>query len=268
MIWRLLRVLAHVFNGLATCALIFPFTGHDGRELRIKLWSAQLLVLCGVRVSIRDAAHAAGAGMFVSNHVSWLDIFVLNSLHPCRFVAKSEIRDWPFIGWLCEQAGTIFIVRGRQRDVRKIFEGLVLSLRRSERIAFFPEGTTAAQGTMLPFHANLFEAAIDANTPVHPCAIRYLDDRGNLHRAADFIDEMTFAQSMLTILRANGMQAELTYLPRIVPEGSHRRELAAAARSSIQGLLGWEDAVVTPDRDGEPADNPPETPHGLPGAPR
>jgi 1-acyl-sn-glycerol-3-phosphate acyltransferase len=264
-VWYLLRVFAHVFKGLATCAFIFPFLDRDGRERRIKLWSARLLNVCRVRVATSQDQHAAGAGMFVSNHVSWLDIFVLNSLHPCRFVAKSEIRDWPFLGWLAEQGGTIFIARGRQRDVRKIYAGLVMSVRRGERVAFFPEGTTAPQGTVLPFHANLFEAAIEANAPVHPCAIRYLDQHGNLNRAADFIDEMSFAQSLLLVLRAGNMLAEITYLPRILPEASRRRELAAAAQASIGAALACCEEIS---RDAELADNPPETPHDLPDAPR
>ena len=96
--------------------------------------------------------------------------FAPDSIQTCQFVAKSDIRDWPLIGWLCEKGGTIFIARGKQRDVRRIFQGLVTSIEAGARVAFFPEGTTAAQGSILPFHANLFEAALDAKVPVHtPC---------------------------------------------------------------------------------------------------
>ncbi|MDB5763977.1 MAG: plsC2, partial [Herminiimonas sp.] len=175
------------------------------------------------------------------NHVSWLDIFVINSLQPCRFVAKSDIRDWPLIGWLCDKSGTVFIARGRQRDVRRIFEGLVAGIREGERVAFFPEGTTAAQGTLLPFHANLFEAAIDAKVPIQPYALRYVDAAGNLHSATDFIGDMTFAQSMIAILRVRKITAQLMLLPAIETTGAHRRELAAAARRSIAVALGYPD---------------------------
>ena len=47
--------------------------------------------------------------LIVANHVSWLDIFVINALHPCRFVAKAEIRSWPVLGWLAAAAGTVFM---------------------------------------------------------------------------------------------------------------------------------------------------------------
>ena len=94
--------------------------------------------------------------MIVANHVSWLDIFVINALDPCRFVAKAEIRSWPVMGWLAAGAGTVFIARGNRRELRHIFKGIVSVLAQGQRVAFFPEGTTSRQGEVLPFHANLF----------------------------------------------------------------------------------------------------------------
>ena len=237
------RLVLHLLVGLCKCALLFPWLGSAGREQRVQRWSQQLIAICGVKLVLRNVAtkDAGGAvvspGLIISNHVSWLDIFVINSVHPCHFVAKSDIRDWPLIGWLCEKTGTIFIARGRQRDVRRIYAGLVRSIHNGDRVAFFPEGTTATQGTVLPFHANLFEAAIEAQVPVQPYALRYLDDDGALHAAADFIGEMTFAESVAVILRNRRLTAELIRLPAISSEGAHRRDLAQAAHSAIKNAL-------------------------------
>lgn len=239
--FRLLRVVLHLFRGLATCALVFPLIDEVRRHGHIKRWSARLLDLCGVHLQVLHphGTQPAARALIVSNHVSWLDIFVINALHPCRFVAKSDIRDWPLIGWLCEKAGTIFISRGKLRDVRRIYQGLVTGLHAGEHVAFFPEGTTAAQGTLLPFHANLFEAAIEAKVPVQPYAVRYVDAQGGLHQAADFIGDMTFVESVVAILKSGGMTAQLTLLPVIdTNEASHRRELADAARKVIAQSLG------------------------------
>lgn len=239
---RLLRVVLHLFQGLATCAIVFPLIGGERRQEHIKRWSAKLLALCGVRVEVepKRGGKSAPRALIVSNHVSWLDIFVINSQLPCRFVAKSDIRDWPLIGWLCEKAGTIFISRGKLRDVRRIYQGLVTSLHAGEHVAFFPEGTTAAQGELLPFHANLFEAAIEAEVPVQPYAVRYVDEKGQLHPAADFVDEMSFVQSMVTILKAGRMTAQLFVLPVIeTSQESHRRELADQAHEAIAAALGY-----------------------------
>lgn len=236
---RLLRLTLHLLRGLATCALIFPFIGARERELHIKRWSQALLRICRVELRVIGTSDRDGGALFVANHVSWLDIFVVNALAPCRFVAKSEIRDWPLVGWLCEQTGTIFIARGRLRDVRRIYQGLVDSLQMGERVAFFPEGTTSAQGTLRSFHANLFEAAIDARLPVMPLALRYLDQQGKWHPAVDYVDPITFLQSLWMIVHATPIVAELVLLPAIpVPENAHRRELADAARRTIAPALG------------------------------
>ncbi len=178
-------------------------------------------------------AHA----LVVANHVSWLDIFVINSLHPCRFVAKSEIRAWPVLGWLVAQAGTVFIARGSRRELRHTFKGIVSSLELGRRVAFFPEGTTAAQGSLLPFHANLFEAAIDAKVMVQPYALEYLDAHGALHPSVDFVGDMSFAASIVAILSGGAVRARLACLPAFDARGAHRRELAASARAAVAQAL-------------------------------
>jgi 1-acyl-sn-glycerol-3-phosphate acyltransferase len=91
---------------------------------------------------------------------------------------------------------------------------------------------------VLPFHANLFEAAIDAKVPVQPCALRYVDADGNLHPAADFVGDMSFAQSMIVILKAKKITAQLILLPALETDGAHRRDLAIAARRAIADALG------------------------------
>ena len=234
MILRLIRVTLHLVTALWTCAVIFPFTDAPGRAWRKRHWSGQLLDMCRVKLTVERRGTADGGthALAICNHISWLDIFVINSMLPTAFVAKSDIRDWPLIGWLCSVTDTIFISRGRMRDVRRIFENLVEGLKRGEHIAFFPEGTTASQGSILPFHANLFEAAIDAGVPVQPYALRYLDARGAYHAGVDFIGEMTFAESMLLILRGEPIHAELILLPLIESAGMHRRELAQAAHDA------------------------------------
>ena len=236
---RLARLVLHLLQGLATCALVFPWAGAALRERLVRRWSARLLRICRVEVA-RDAdtGHAPlQHALIVSNHISWLDIFVINALHPCRFVAKAEIRAWPVLGWLVAQAGTVFIARGNRRDLRHIFKGLVDALAQRQRVAFFPEGTTAAQGSLLPFHANLFEAAIDAGVPVQPYALSYVDGKGGWHPAVDYTGAITFVQSFLAILSGPPLRARLACLAPIDAAGTQRRELAQAAHDAVKAAL-------------------------------
>ena len=234
---RLTRVLIHVLAGIIQCALMFPWATRARRDRVIARWSAQLLGMCGVELLAQAGAPALTHAMIVANHVSWLDIFVINALQPCRFVAKSEIRQWPLLGWLVGQAGTVFIARGSRTALRTMLKSLVASLQTGERVAFFPEGTTALQGEMLAFHANLFEAAIDAEVPVQPVALRYLDADGLPHPAVEFIGDMSFAGSVLRVLSARAIRAELICEAPLDARGAHRRELASAAQRAVAAAL-------------------------------
>lgn len=241
--FRLVRICLHLLAGLLTCALVFPFAGDPVRARLIRRWSLKLLGMCRVQVEMIDAqpgmplAHA----LIVANHISWLDIFVINSWHPCRFVAKADIRGWPLLGWLCDKAGTIFIERGSLRAVRRIYEGLVHRLHAGERVAFFPEGTTSVQGSLLPFHSNLFESAVEAQVPIQPFVLRYLrpdGEPGRFHPSVTFIGEMSFVESLIAILKGGPVRAELVRLPQIETTGRHRRELAQLAQDAIAAELG------------------------------
>jgi len=236
--WRLARLVLHLLAGLATCALVFPWAGMALRERLVRRWSARLLGICRVRVERARGPAALDHALVVANHISWLDIFVINATLPCRFVAKAEIRAWPVLGWLVAQAGTVFIARGNRRELRHIFKGLVDALDQRQRVAFFPEGTTASQGQLLPFHANLFEAAIDAAVPVQPCALSYLDVRGGWHAAVDYTGDTSFVDSILRVLGGEPIVARLASLAPIpAGQGTHRRELAQAAHDAIQAAL-------------------------------
>lgn len=248
--FKLTRIALHLLRGLLTSALVFPFAGEPRRARLIQRWSGKLLALCQVEVKLIEAAASAAPthALIVANHISWLDIFVINVWHPCRFVAKADIRGWPLLGWLCAKAGTIFIERGNLRAVRRIYEGLVHRLHAGERVAFFPEGTTSVQGSVLPFHSNLFEAAVEAAVPIQPFALRYVrldadGSSGDFHPAVTFIGDMTFVESLMVILKGGRIRAELVRLPLIATAGCHRRELAQAAHQAIAAQL-----TATPQR--------------------
>lgn len=235
---RLIRMALHVVVGLWTCLLVFPRLDAASREWRIGRWAQRLLELC--RVQVRVSGELMSGTLVVANHISWLDIFVINAQRPCRFVAKASIRHWPLVGSLCRQAGTVFLERGNPRDLRRIFHGLVKEMRAGGRFAFFPEGTTGHQGQLLPFHPNLFEAAIDAKVAVQPCAIRYLDTAGNPHPAIGFVGETSLVESILAIAGGGDIIVELQLLPLLATQGKTRRVLAVEARCAIASALGLE----------------------------
>jgi len=179
-------------------------------------WSRALVWLCGVKVSVVGRPPMHSSGLWVSNHVSWIDIFILAGVRSVFFVAKSEIRRWPVVGWLVAKVGTVFLHRGQRHAVREVSEEMQRRFARGEVIGLFAEGTTSTGFDVLPFHASLFDPAIRAQVAIQPVALRFMY-RGERSDFAAFVGEETLVANLWTLLRASGVQVEVVFLPEISP---------------------------------------------------
>jgi len=226
-LWRLLRVLLHVLHGMAVMALRFPSLDAAGRQARIRWWSAGLLRAVGVRLQVRGTPRP-GPTLLVANHVSWLDIAALHAAVPqARFVAKADIHHWPLLGWLVAGAGTLFIERERKRDALRVVHTMADALRAGETVAVFPEGTTGPGPALLPFHANLLQAAVATATPIQPAVLRFADRQRRFSPAVEFVGETTLLQSLWRVAGATGLVAHVDLLPPQASAHADRRALAA-----------------------------------------
>ncbi|MFZ5482588.1 MAG: lysophospholipid acyltransferase family protein [Pseudomonadota bacterium] len=250
--YRLAAVAMHLLSGVTTVALLFPFLDRGEREKRLMRWSACLLGVLGVRVVSRGRPPTVrgGGALLVANHVSWLDIHVVHSQLPARFISKAEVRGWPVIGWLADKAGgTLFLERTRKADAKRVNAVMAGHLRDGDCLALFPEGTTSDGHDLLPFYPSLFQPAVEAAATVWPARIRYLDPDGGHSEAAAYFGDMSLLQSLRRIARAPGIVAEIEYLPAFASQGQSRRELAARAESVIRAALadaGRDTAPGTP----------------------
>ncbi len=163
-----------VLLGLLIIVGYFSWCGVHRKQPVIRWWSRQLLRLCRVTVEVHGAPAQQGtAALWVANHVSWLDIFVINSIRSTHFVAKSEIRRWPVIGWLVAGAGTVFIERQRRHAIKAVAVQLQGLFQQGQVVGLFPEGTTSDGLDVQRFHSSLFATAIDANVPLQAIALRF-----------------------------------------------------------------------------------------------
>ena len=138
-----------------------------------------------------------GPALMVANHISWLDISVIHAARHCRFVSKSDIRDWPLLGTLATGAGTLYIERSSRKDALRMVKDMADAMKEGDVVAVFPEGTTSDGLQLLPFHANLIQAAISANAPVLPTALRYVDARsGQTSQAVSFVGDESLVDSL------------------------------------------------------------------------
>ncbi len=141
------------------------------------------LRLLGVRVMSEGIVCNKRAVLFVSNHVSWLDIAVLSSLVPVSFVAKSEVRRWPLIGWLARLQGTVFIDRRSRIATRDTAKAMAERFEKGARLVLFAEGTSSSGARVLPMRSSLLGSALQTDGEgvemwVQPVAIRYETWRG------------------------------------------------------------------------------------------
>ncbi|WKB52052.1 lysophospholipid acyltransferase family protein [Eleftheria terrae] len=234
--WRFARVLLQVLRGLALVLLRFERLDAHQRREQVLRWSQQLLAAAGVRLVV-DGQARPGAKLFVANHVSWLDIVAINAVAPARFVSKAEVRRWPLLNRLVDAGGTLYIERERRRDALRVVHQVAEALQAGQTVAVFPEGTTSDGHGLLPFHANLLQAAIASETPVQPIALRYSDARHAVSPAAAYIGQINLVSSLWRVLTADDLQVRVSLL---TAEGSRhldRRALSDRVREQIRERL-------------------------------
>jgi 1-acyl-sn-glycerol-3-phosphate acyltransferase len=164
-------------------------------------------------------------------------MFVLNAIHPSQFIAKSEVRHWPVIGWLSRRSGTIFIERAMRQDASKIKQRVSLLLKQGACIGLFPEGTTTDGKQVGHFHSALIQPAIDAGVRLCPIALCYQNEEGYPSSTAAFIGDTTLVQSIWEILRSPRLNALVVFTPALLAANENRRVLARTAQTAIaQGL--------------------------------
>jgi 1-acyl-sn-glycerol-3-phosphate acyltransferase len=231
-----MRALQHALYGALICALVFPRLTPPQRMQRVGRWSARMLDLLGISVQ-HSGPVRVGPVLLVANHISWLDILAINAVQPARFVSKADVRHWPFLGWLVACGGTLFIERERKRDALRVVHQVAEALRSGEIVAVFPEGTTSDGHGVLPFHANLLQAAIATESPVQPIALRYSDAKRAVSPAGSYVGDTSLAASLWSAVQAEGLCVRVLV---DLAEGTRqldRRALAEKLRDGIARRL-------------------------------
>jgi 1-acyl-sn-glycerol-3-phosphate acyltransferase len=237
---RWTRLLLHVASSFLTLRFAWPRADARRRHEIAVRWSQDLLAILAIRVRCegRHPPHGRQGAMIAANHVSWADIFAIASVRHTRFIAKSEIRDWPLAGWLAERSGTIFIRRARRHDTARINALVHDALAGGECVGLFPEGTTTEGDRLLKFHSSLFEAAVANRARVYPVAVRYEHPDGTPLRSVAYVGDLSFAQSLGLVIRTRETIARLAFAEPIEPDGLTRQEVAAEAHRRVASLLG------------------------------
>ena len=234
---RLVRVVAHLLAGLATIVFVFPRLSTLQRNDRVQAWARRMLDVLGIGLRLHGQPPLRGPMLLVAKHISWLDILLLHAARHCRFVSKAGIRGWPLIGRMATAAGTLYIERESRRDAMRVVHQMAEALQSGDILAVFPEGTTSDGIDLLPFHANLIQAAISAGAPAQPVAIEFIETHtGRRSLAPCYIGDDTLVGSVWRTLTGDPITAVVRYGAPQQADSRDRRAWAAQLRAAVQQL--------------------------------
>ncbi len=229
-IWIWAQIIIHVLAGVFILSLVFPWINGSKKDRHIQAWSRRLLRIFKMKLILTGLEDVIAApALFAANHISWLDIHVINACKPIRFVAKSEVRAWPIFGWMAKQLGTVFIRRDNARHAREVVEQMAGVLK-TESICIFPEGTSTNGEQVLAFRPNLFESALVAHSPIYPIAIGYICEKTGMRSDSPaFIGDMGLLESMSRVINSRGLRVNVHFLSPCQPHisGGFDRKMAA-----------------------------------------
>ena len=203
-------------------------------------WPRRFLRWVGRSAGMRARVTGTPLGshvLFVSNHLSWLDIMLIAGASGAAFVSKDDVAGWPVIGWLASLNNTVFVARTERKAVRGQADALRSALATGQPVALFPEGTTEGGVDILPFRASLLSSLFPPlpGVKVQPVALDY---GAAAHDIAWVGEEAAAANAKRVLSRRGSTAVTIRFLQPIDPaEIGDRKALAAQSRLEIVEAL-------------------------------
>jgi len=239
LVHRLPLLLLITLGGQAALLALWPLrflapdTRRKLRNLAFRTWGRLFCRIAGVRLRV-EGEPPTGPFFLVANHVSYLDIPVLASRVDAAFVAKADLRSWPLLGWIFATADTIFIDRGRKRDLLRVMRQVELARRAGLGVLVFPEGTSGSGARILPLKPSLLELAARRGEPVHYATLHYRTPEGEppAQEVVCWWNDMLFFPHVLRLLRLPHVEGSLHFGDGPVVAGD-RKELARELHAAL-----------------------------------
>jgi 1-acyl-sn-glycerol-3-phosphate acyltransferase len=213
-----------------------PFAGssYNWRNWIFRHWAKAMARALGMKITVEGPPPRAPF-FLVSNHLSYVDIIAFASQLDCVFVSKSEVRDWPVVGFLCRSMDIIFIDRERRADIPRVIGLIEEAWQKRQGVIVFPEGTSSKGSGLLPFKPSLLEPAVKAGLPVSYASLSYQTTAPEppAWLSVCWWGDMTFAPHALNLFRLSGFQARLVFGAQTFLEDD-RKVLAQKLRTAIE----------------------------------
>ena len=223
--------------------------------LRLPFWQVLPMVFfkllasgLGLRIKCGGEALASGPVLLVANHIGWLDIIAIASVHPVSFVARSDVARWPVVGFLARMQKTIFVDRTRRTDTARTAREMSERIAQGTNVLLFAEGTSDIGTHVLPFRtapmgaaASALAAGYDGAVAIQPLAVAYTHICGlplsrNERRQVAWIGDMAISDNLATIV-GSGPKDVVIALGAPLPACGDRKQTARAARTQVRQML-------------------------------
>jgi len=219
----------------------FPEVARNWRRRNFGGWARACARVVGMKINAYNSPPAAPF-LLVSNHLSYVDIVVLESQVDCAFIAKSEVASWPILGFICRTLNTIFIDRRKKRDVLRAMAKAAATLNRGLGVVLFAEGTSTAGHMVSPFKSSLLEFPARRHIPVHYASISYVvpSDEALAEQSVCWWEDVTFPAHVFRLLQLPEFEANLVFGPQpILADDRHvlAAELWAAVSAQFAPVV-------------------------------
>jgi len=244
--YKLARLGGNLLSGgafIRTCYQFPSFSKIDDFSLNdyrlFKLWVSDLVHSMNTDVCVTGQVMAE-SGLFVSNHISWLDTIILNDIQALSFIARHDLADWPLLGTFTKRMDSIYINRSNKFQAYRSIPAIEEKLNDGHSVHLFPESTTSDGWQVLPFYSMFYEAALRSNKPVQPVLIRYTDGCGNFLPEPAFINDDTFFDTLSRILGVKRVRAHVHFCEPISAQEVQclgRKNLSRTSKAIIEKEL-------------------------------
>lgn len=228
------------FYSLIMVTLVFSLIGVNYERYRGYLLNYWGKCICYImRVKFEISGQVPEPPFFlVSNHLSYADVFVLFSQLRCLFVAKSDVKHWPLIGFIVKTCGILFIDRQRKRDITRVNDNIQKNINDNQGIIVFPEGTTSPGIEVLRFRTPLLEYPASMGFPVSYVALSYLTPENEIpaYRSVCWWDDTPFFVHFFDLLKLRSITCYMKFGEETITK-SDRKELTDSLNKAVSEQL-------------------------------
>jgi 1-acyl-sn-glycerol-3-phosphate acyltransferase len=207
-------------------------------------------IFLGMRVTVIGQPATGRPTLLVSNHISWTDIIALGSIADITFVAKREVSEWFFVGFMASLQKTIFVDRTRRSDAGRSSREIGAHMAGGNAVLLFAEGQSDIGTHVLPFRTALVGAAqhamIEAGAKdvlIQPLTVAYTRLQGlpvsrNERSLIAWIKSKSVKQNIVEILRGGTKEVTIAFgEPMPLNEGDDRKAVTKIAEAEVRRML-------------------------------